>query len=104
MEPGEPSQDESDAANDVSQRKTVSSDEDCVKEDIEKDEKNQTQRHQNHSLDDVIGNLNDARKTRNRKNDFKVMVKLVCFISLIESLDDEFWTNSMHEELEQFTA
>lgn len=40
MEPGEPSQDESDAAIDVSQRKTVSSDEDCVKEDTEKDEKN----------------------------------------------------------------
>lgn len=52
--------------------------------------------HQNNSLDNIICNLNDARKTLNKQTDFKEMVKLACFISLIEpksvidALDDNY--------------
>ena len=74
--------------------------------------------HKNHSSADVIGGLFDERVTRKKQIDFKEMVKvacfmaemnkLVCFVSLSEpkniqeALDDEFWTDSMHEEREQF--
>ena len=56
--------------------------------------------------------------TRSKQIDFKEIVKLacfvaemnklVCFVSLIEpkniqeALDDKFWRDSMHEEMEQF--
>ena len=74
--------------------------------------------HKNHSLADVIGGVFDERVKRKKQIDFKEMVKLACFmaemnelecfVSLIEpkelqeALDDEFWTESMHLELEQF--
>lgn len=48
-----------------------------------KEEPVQTQVHRNHLVDDVIIDLDDGRKTQNKHIDFKVMVKLVCFISLI---------------------
>lgn len=62
----------------------------------------------NHSADDVIGELNAERVTRKLNINFKEMVKLACFVSLIEpknvqeALEDEFWTESCHEELAQF--
>ena len=74
--------------------------------------------HKNHSSADVIGGVFDERVTRKKQIDFKEMVKLACFVvemnelecfvSLIEpkmfqeALNDEFWTKSMHLELEQF--
>ena len=74
--------------------------------------------HKNHSPEDVIGGVFDDRVTQKKQIDFKEMVKLACFlvemekidcfISLIkpkniqEALEDEFWTASMHEEMEQF--
>lgn len=62
----------------------------------------------NHSADDVIGELNAERQTWKIQINFKEMVKLACFISLIEPRDvyealaDELWTEACHEELEQF--
>ncbi|XP_056859992.1 uncharacterized protein LOC130508478 [Raphanus sativus] len=74
--------------------------------------------HKNHSPDDVIGGVFGERVTRKKQIDFKEMVKLAsfivkmntveCFVFLIEpknlqeALEDEFWTDSMHQELEQF--
>lgn len=46
--------------------------------------------------------------TRKLQINFKEMVRLACLISLIEpknvyeALEDEFWTELCHEELEQF--
>ena len=74
--------------------------------------------HKNHSLADVIGGVFGERVTRKKQIDFKQMVKLACFtaglnklecfVSLIEpkmlqeTLNDDFWKESMHLELEQF--
>ena len=74
--------------------------------------------HKNHSPDDVIGGVLDDRVTRKKQIDFKGMVKLACFLvemartdcfisqieprNIQEALDDEFWTASMHEEMDQF--
>ena len=71
--------------------------------------------HKNHSSADVIGGIFDERVTRKKQINFKDMVKLACFmaemkklecfVSLIEpkniqeAIDDEFWTDSMHEEM-----
>lgn len=83
-------------------------DEPSESEMIKSEELATTQVHRNNSLDDVIGDLNEGRKTRNKQIDFKAMIKLACFISIFEpktiseALEDGFWTNSMHEELEQF--
>ena len=74
--------------------------------------------HKNHSSTDVISGVFGERVTRKKQIDFKQMVKLACFtaelnelecfVSLIEpktlqeALNDDFWTESMHLELEQF--
>lgn len=87
----------------------MSDDEASKEEKSEKEEPSPTQVNCNHYVDDVIGVLNEGRKTPNKQINFEAMVKLVCIISLIEpnnmndALDDEFWTHSMHEELENFT-
>ena len=63
----------------------------------------------NHSAEDVIGELDAERVTRKLQINLKEMVKLACFISLtepkdvFEAFEDEFWTDSCHEELDQFT-
>ena len=74
--------------------------------------------HKNHSPDDVIGGVLDDRVTRKKQINFKGMVKLACFLvekaktdcfispiepkNIQEALEDEFWTASMHEEMDQF--
>ena len=64
--------------------------------------------HRNHSSSDVIGNINEGRRTRGVKINFIEMVQSACFVSNIESKDhteallDEFWIQAMQEELEQF--
>lgn len=65
--------------------------------------------HRNHSVSDVIGGVEEGRKTRGRVINFRDMVQFACFVSVvepkthIEALRDEYWIVSMEEELEQFT-
>lgn len=97
-----------------------------IKEESEEEEESdgvrvdldQVKVHKNHSSADVIGGLFDERVTRKKQINFKEMVKLAsfmaklnnveCYVSQIEpknlqeALDDEYWTDSMHQELEQF--
>ena len=62
----------------------------------------------NHSAEDVIGDLDVDKVTRKLQINFKEMVKLACFMSftepkdVFEALEDEIWTDSCHEELDQF--
>ncbi|XP_073121706.1 uncharacterized protein [Henckelia pumila] len=77
--------------------------------------------HKNHPSSQIIGDVHGTRQTRaTEKVDYRKMVGLVCmssvysqvmrscFVSNIEpknvndALNDEFWVNAMHEELEQF--
>ena len=52
--------------------------------------------------------MNEGRRTRGVKINFREMVQSACFVSNIEpkdhteALSDEFWIQSMQEELEQF--
>ena len=65
--------------------------------------------HRNHSVSDVIGGVEEGRKTRGKVINFRDMVQFACFVSVVkpkthtEALRDEYWTVSMEEELEQFT-
>ena len=65
--------------------------------------------HRNHSVSDVIGGVEEGRKTRGKVINFREMVQFACFVSVIEpkthaeALRDEYWIVSMEEELEQFT-
>ncbi|XP_057808926.1 uncharacterized protein LOC131023403 [Salvia miltiorrhiza] len=65
----------------------------------------------NHSQADIIGGLNDERKTRGVKIDFQKMIAHIaymCYLSKVEqksikeALQDEFWIAAMQEELLQF--
>ena len=64
--------------------------------------------HKNHSSSDVIGNVNEARRTRGVKINFREMMQSTCFVSNIEpkdhtkALSDELWIQAMQEEIEQF--
>ncbi|CAA7051603.1 unnamed protein product [Microthlaspi erraticum] len=72
-----------------------------------------TQVHRNHSSSDLIGDINDGRKTRGIRLNYKQMVSMAiiqfeCFVSTIEprnhleALDDADWIISMEDELEEF--
>ena len=64
--------------------------------------------HMNHSVSDVIGNVNEGRRTRGVKINYREMVQSACFVSNIEPRDhtealaDEFCIQAMQEEIEQF--
>ena len=68
--------------------------------------------HRNHSPTDVIGNVFEGRRTREKERlDYQKMagICLICFVSIIEprniteALDDEYWIDACQEELENFS-
>lgn len=64
--------------------------------------------HKNHSSRDIIGRMDEGRRTRGVKINFIEMMQSACFVSSIEpkdhaeALSGELWIQAMQEELEQF--
>lgn len=63
----------------------------------------------NHPIDEVIGGLNDGRRTReNQRINYREILSLVCYTPQFEpknvkkALSDEYWVDAIQEELEQF--